>query len=385
VLRLSIDQVAERIAAYPEVCLRAAAMRASESDGEWIVRCADVVLGGEPPQWEEIEWVYPTARFEASTQSGRSVAEMLRSRTFVVVDAECATAEFPDVVQGERRQSWTEYGSSEPLDWPWDEWRISLVGQQPSQGATALISDTAPPFGTSDLALANLFGLTYRPNWNSPTQELVVRELDRRGRIQSVYVDPAYVEVSVEGSGLLLSRVSLAADTPGEIRVIGDAENPHLERFDTPDGTPPGAWIALVRDDRLVDRRTVDRTRLRAPEPGVQYAEPPADFDSDAPYTEEEQAAIHAAFERVRTALPARFPELTPSQLAEFDEELAAAEDELPHLKRRAWDRLMLGTIARAVGKDLITREASDLIITILKVALRALPAMHGLPELPTF
>ena len=45
----------------------------------------------------------------------------------------------------------------------------------------------------------------------------------------------------------------------------------------------------------------------------------------------------------------------------------------------------MLGTIARAVFKDVITREASDVVIGLLKIALRTLPAIHGLPELPSF
>lgn len=90
-----------------------------------------------------------------------------------------------------------------------------------------------------------------------------------------------------------------------------------------------------------------------------------------------------SAVDRIRAILPARFPELTPDQLAEFEEDLDAATAELPKLKRRAWDRLMLGTIFRAVAQDVITREAGEAVIALLKIALRALPAVHGLPEIP--
>jgi hypothetical protein len=384
-----IDQIAERLADYQEACIRVAAVHQAAASLEpgrspWKLRCAEIVVGGCPPHWQEIEWLYPTARFLATTISGNSAAKALRSGKFYAVDAECEAVQLPTEVLQDRRQSWTEYGASEPLDWPWDEWRFS-TGHHINSTAEPLISDTAPPFNTPDLALANLFGLTYHLNWSSPSQEIVVRELDRRGRIESVYVDPTYIEVTVTGSALLLSTVSLAADTPGQSRVISDNESPHVEHFETPDGTPPGAWIALVRQGQLIDRRTVDLSRLRAPEPGVRYAKPPPRFDPDTPYTAEEQAAILAAVERIKAVLPARFPELTLVQLAEFDDELAAAVEELPNLNRSAWDRLMLGTIARAVLKDVITREASDVVIGVLKVALRALPAIHGLPELPSF
>ena len=387
---MQIEQIAEHLAEYREACIRVAAIHQAGPLQQpvvspWLLRCAEIVVGGRPPHWRELEWLYESARFQAAIISGKAAADALLSGVFFVADAECQPTQLPKETEGDRRPSWTEYGGSEPLDWPCDEYRLPIGGHVNHTGE-ALVSDTAPPFNTADLALANLLGLTSRTaNWSPPTPEVVVRELDMRARIASVYVDPAFIEVTAEGSSLLLSRISLGADTPGEVRPIGDNESPHVERFETPDGTPPGAWIALVKNGQLIDRRTVDLTRLRAPEPGVRYAEPPPSFDPDTPYTKDEQEAILAAIERVRTVLPARFPQLTPAQLAEFEDELDAAAEELPKLKRRAWDRLLLGTIARAVVKEVITREVSDAVIAVLQVALRALPAIHGLPELRSF
>jgi hypothetical protein len=373
-----VETVAARLAAYTDAWIRAAAIN-STAEGAWQLYTAEIVAGGAPPHWEPIEWVYPAARFEAARLTGRQAAQALFDGRFTVARATCEIVSFPESVEQERRESWAQYSASEPLDWPSNEWRIGVVGAQLNTPQAELVADGLAPFKSFDLPLANLFGLTYRPNWSPPRREAVVRELDRQGRIDTVFVDPAYVDASVSGEALAGSTLSLAADTPGQAQIL-DGSSPQMVRFETPEGTPGGAWVALVRDGELLDRRYIDRSRLQATQPGVSYAEPPPEYDSGRPYSPEEQASIRQAIDRVKIILPARFPEFSGEQLVELEQSLDAAVAELPNLKRSLWDRLMLGTIAGAVGKEVITREAGTALIKLLEVALRSLPALHGLP-----
>jgi len=370
------DAIAGELSGYPEVWLRIGAVK-DPGDNPWQLRVAEIVAGGQPPNWRGIQWLYPNARFEAVRVAGSTAAKAIVEGRFFVAGTECQVVALPELVQRDRRPSRAVYASSPALDWPSDEYRIPVTAQL-NASTGELISDIAPPFTSFDLGLANLLGSGHQSS--PPSREVVVRVLDTRGRIDRVYVDPAYAEVVVSGNALLTSSLSLAADTPGESRILSADTTPRTERFETPMGTPPGAWIALIRNGTLLDRRNVDLTRIRSPEPGVTYAAPAPVLDEDAPYSAEEQERLREVIGQIRLMLPAQFPDIPSEQLLAFDEALDEAAGTLPNLPRKLWNRLAFGTIGEAIGKDVITKLAGDAVVALLRFGVLRLPGIRELP-----
>jgi hypothetical protein len=117
---------------------------------------------------------------------------------------------------------------------------------------------SAPRHGrlSFDLAAAAFFGV--RPvNRSFSGSELVVREQDRRARIDSVRVRPTEVVLAVSGEGLSGLALTLGGETSARKQLRRGTRE---VRFPLAAGIPSGSWLALHRGHELLDRRGLDPT-----------------------------------------------------------------------------------------------------------------------------
>ena len=371
----SLGEIVRLIRERDSVWLRAAAVRQNDV---WLLRAVEIIVNWRPSQWAEVDWRYANARFLAAQLASWGVADSLESGNFVLREIECDGFSVPGEAQFDRRASFAGYGASEPFEWPSDEYRISISGTINSVPGE-MVAAGMPVFESFDVAFANTFGLTRLVNWQTPAREVVVRDVDLRGRIVGAVVASRSVDATVDGDALEGMTLSLASNHPSDDRGLSGV-SPQSVHFGTPDGTPLNAWLALTAGDELVDRRMIDRNRIREPEPGVQYVSPPRTFDENEPYSADEQRQIIRAIEHVKRVLPARCPELTDEQLLAFEQELDDAVGQLPSLPRKLWDALFSGTVWRALLRGVITEAAALLVIHALGVETHALP--HEIDQL---
>jgi hypothetical protein len=159
-----------------------------------------------------------------------------------------------DSTNHERRDS-RFAGIFEPLPWPSHEWNVSIQ-DPPSQVAHGeLVAADAPAFIGFDQAAAAFFAVPPTPNRSFSGRELVIREQDRRARIDAVRVRPTEILATVSGQALGGTELTLAGDGEPRTRLTPKA---HEVRLSLPYGLNPGAWLALHRDQELLDRRLLD-------------------------------------------------------------------------------------------------------------------------------
>jgi Schlafen, AlbA_2 len=162
---------------------------------------------------------------------------------------------FQDLVQAERRQS-RSATIYQPLPWPSVEWKVPVRAENPQMLHGELVASDAPAFLSFDLAAAAFFGVAPSAGGRSFSgTECVIREQDRRGRIDSVRVRPTEVVIAVSGDqlgGTLLTLGGLHGRTKRLRRGMSTA------RFPLADGIPSGSWLALHRGSELLDRRGLD-------------------------------------------------------------------------------------------------------------------------------
>jgi hypothetical protein len=118
-----------------------------------------------------------------------------------------------------------------------------------------LVAADAPAFINFDHAAGAFFGTPPVPNRNFSGRELVVRQQDRRARIDSVRVRPTELVVTVSGEQLRGTALTLSGRDGASMPLSSRRKE---IRLPAPAGLGPGAWIALHRDEELLDRRILD-------------------------------------------------------------------------------------------------------------------------------
>jgi hypothetical protein len=129
------------------------------------LRIFEITLGVSPPGWRDIDWRYPSARLLAFTETGAVTANWLRDGEIQTRDMVIPLTGLGPNAITDRRQSRAELAGHEPLDWPCDEWNVSLNRANSFAGELIPVDD-APSFVSFDRAAANLLGLPrLTPNW----------------------------------------------------------------------------------------------------------------------------------------------------------------------------------------------------------------------------
>lgn len=143
----------------------------------------------------------------------------------------------------------------EQLGWPSLVWTIRPPGATTLVLHDELVACDAPAFLSFDQAALAFFSVPRMPNHRFNSPEIVVREQLVSARIESVTITPSELVVCVGGSGLRGTRLTVGG-------VAGSSKRLHAARrqvrlsISAPPGA--GAWVALHRDETLLDRRILD-------------------------------------------------------------------------------------------------------------------------------
>jgi hypothetical protein len=258
-----LSDLTERLNVERRVWVRVVAIR---PDTDWQLALLEVTLGEAPPSWRRCRWRYPRAVFIASALSGRTVATWL-TRERLALRPPSVAIRTRGSLHVERHDS-RFAGLLEALPWPSIDWTTS-VEDAPTQALQgSLVATDAPAFLGYDYAVAGFLGVQYSSN-RSFSWQIVVREQDRRARIDHVRVRPTEVVVGVSGDALDGTSVTLGGEAaPAESLSTASRE----VRLPLASSLSEGAWIALHRGHELLDRRVLDPS-WRDPEIEVELDE----------------------------------------------------------------------------------------------------------------
>jgi len=245
-----LRELIERVTAEPRVWIRLAA---SKPDADWQLSLLEVTLGEAPHGWRRQRWQYPNAAFIASAPSGKTVAGWLVRRR-VSLRPVSLRLDPSDPVHVDWRES-RAAGILEALPWPTHVWNVERNGQSTQPPHAELVAADAPAFFSFDQAAAAFFALPPPPNRNYSGRELIVRDQDRRARIDSVRVRPTEVLATVSGLALGGAQLTLGGDRGSTRRL---SPRIHEVRLPLDPALASGAWLALHRDQELLDRRILD-------------------------------------------------------------------------------------------------------------------------------
>jgi hypothetical protein len=246
-----VSDLVARLNEEPRVWVRLAANRPQEN---WQLSLLEVTLGEAPPGWNRRRWEYERATFVAATPAGATVGRWLE-RGRISMKSVSLSIVPQDRVQVERRQS-RFAGLFEALPWPSIVWTVNVRDETTQMLHDELVADDAPAFLTFDMAATAFFGLpTSSPNRSFSGREFVVREQDLRARIESVRVRPTEVMVVVVGEQLGATALTLGGPA-GQRKQL--RRSTREVRFPLPGGIAPGSWMALHKDQELLDRRGLD-------------------------------------------------------------------------------------------------------------------------------
>jgi hypothetical protein len=245
-----LSALVEHLEGQPRVWLRLAAGR---PEAEWQLALLEVTLGEPPPGWRRQRWLYPSAAFIASMPAGITVANWFH-RKRLRLPGVSLDLNLPDSAHVERSESRFS-GVFQVLPWPTRDWIVHLDGHPQHVSHDELVAADAPVFFSFDQAAAAFFRPPRGPNRNFSGRELVVREQDLRARIESVRVRPTEVLVTVKGDALSGTSLTLGGDGGAKRRLSSRTRE---VRLPAPFGLGSGAWVALHRDQELLDRRILD-------------------------------------------------------------------------------------------------------------------------------
>jgi hypothetical protein len=245
-----IVDLVERLKKERRVWVRLAANRPQD---DWQLSLLEVIVGEAGPTWTRGRWDYGRAVFIASVPTGGTVARWLE-RSRISLDPLSLSFELGDLVQVDRRQS-RFAGIFEALPWPSVEWKLHVRSDTRQMLQGELVAADAPAFLSFDHAAAAFFGLPPSPNRGFSGSELIVREQDRRARIDSVRVRPSEVIAAVVGEQLNGTMLTLGGLAAQRKHLRRGSREVHF-RFAGP--IPAGTWLALHRDQELLDRRGLD-------------------------------------------------------------------------------------------------------------------------------
>jgi hypothetical protein len=248
----SVSTLSAYLAEQRRVWLRLAALRL---EGDWKLALLEVTVGEAPPRWRRQRWVYERAIFVALKPAGATIARWLERGRVSLPSLSIQLA-----VEGsgsiERRDS-NFQGIYEQLPWPTRE---SIVRVSDSSGHTIhdeLVAADTPAFIGFDQAAGAFFGVPPMPNRNFSGCEIVVREQDRRARIERVRVHPTHLLVEIGGKNLRGVSLTLSGAAATSRRLSSRTRE---VRLPAPGGLDADAWLALHRDRELLDRRVLNPT-----------------------------------------------------------------------------------------------------------------------------
>jgi hypothetical protein len=246
-----VGVLVEHLKAQPHVWLRLAASR---PEADWQLSLLEVTVGEPPPSWRRQRWLYPRAVFIVSAPAGKTVAGWL-TRGRVSLRPLSLGLDLGDSAYVERRDS-RFAGIFDALPWPTHDWTANVQSQSRQVLHEELVAADAPAFFSFDQAACAFFGLPPAPSRNFSGRELVVREQDRRARIDAVRVRSTETVIAVSGGDALGGMcLTLAGDGAPRKRLSSRTRE---VRLPVPSGLGAGAWLALHRDHELLDRRILD-------------------------------------------------------------------------------------------------------------------------------
>ncbi len=248
--RHPVGVLCDYLTGQPRVWLRVAANRL---DGEWQLSLLEVTAGEQPPGWRRTRWGYERAVFLAAAPAGRTVARWLE-RGRIALPGLSVKLQLDGSVDVERRDSRFQ-GLYQPLPWPTREWTVHVADRSGQMLHGELVAAGAPAFLSFDQAAGAFFGVPPKPNRNFSGREIVVRQLDRRARIDNVLVRPTELAVEVSGEQLHGTTLTLSG-IDGATKLL--SRRTRTVRLPAPQGVGEGAWLALHRDRELLDRRILD-------------------------------------------------------------------------------------------------------------------------------
>jgi hypothetical protein len=251
----TLPEAIERVGRSERVWVRAAA--AADSAGAWRAQLLELIAGPEPPGWVARRWSYPAASFEASQQTGQTVAEWLATARVPINQRELPLSDLAPAVVWERKQSRTE-GQYEPVEWPALEAALTLLGVSYADPIGSMVSaDGAPSFVTYYTAAVAFFWLGRQPRGGQLPRGVIFREQDVRGRIDRVRITSDALAVFTSGRDIDGMTVELAGEAPGAIQLLSDPERSGSASASFPldGGLPAGAWVLLRRRAAWIDQR----------------------------------------------------------------------------------------------------------------------------------
>jgi hypothetical protein len=245
-----LSDLTDHLREAPRVWVRLAATRPQD---DWQLSLLEVTLGEAPPGWKRQRWSYERAVFVASAPAGATVARWLEHGRISMKRVSLPIGP-GDRAQVERRQS-RFAGIFQALPWPSIVWTVNVRDEARQMLHEALVADDAPAFLTFDLAATAFFGVPPSPSRSFSGREFVVREQDLRARIDSVRVRPTELTVAVSGEQLSSAAVTLGG-LAGQRKQL--RRRTHEVRFPLAGGIASGSWIALHKEQELLDRRGLD-------------------------------------------------------------------------------------------------------------------------------
>lgn len=245
-----VSTLAAYLAAQQRVWVR---VGASRPNGDWRLSLLEVTVDGAPPSWRRGRWSYERAVFVAATPAGATVSRWLERERISLPSLSIKVA-LDDSVSVERRNS-NFHGIYEQLPWPTREWTVHFHGNPGQTLHDELVAADTPAFIRFDQAAAAFFGVPQKPNRNFSGREIIVRQQDRRARIDRVRVQPTELVVDVSGAQLRGASLTLSGLDGASRSLL-----PHTRKVRLPisKGLGEGAWLALHRDYELLDRRILD-------------------------------------------------------------------------------------------------------------------------------
>lgn len=253
--RRPLEMLLARLRSERSVWVRLAANRPVD---DWQLSLLEITLTEPPPRWRRASWLYERAVFLAAAPQGATVASWLERGRVRLKTISLPIAIGDADVQVERRPS-RFVGIFETLPWPSIEWRVNVRDAQNRQMLhDELVAPDAPAFLSYDLAGGAFFGTTSTPGGRTFSgSECMVREQDRRARIEGVRVRSTEVTVSLAGDALSGTQLTLGG-IDGQTKKL--RRSTREARFPLASRVPPGSWIALHRGHELLDRRGLDPT-----------------------------------------------------------------------------------------------------------------------------
>lgn len=249
--RQPISVLSSYLAAQQRVWVRLAARR--NDDGAWDLSLLEVTTGEPPPSWRRQRWSYARAVFIASTPAGTTVARWL-ARARISLPSLSIGLSLQETVGVERHAS-SFQGIYEQLPWPNVEWKVDRSDNSGYMQHGELIAPNTPAFFNFDQAATEFFGVPLEPSRNFSGREIVVREQDRRARIDKVLVRSTELVVGLSGEQLRGASLTLSG-AEGPSRSL--SQSSREVRLSLPRGLGANAWLALHCDGELLDRRILD-------------------------------------------------------------------------------------------------------------------------------